>query len=274
MKEVIKIKSKIKINVFLCTILCILSSVMHHVSAKETQIQNWYLKYGNPGEVPQTPDNGAYTEKYGVLSLDRTGDKNIYLTFDAGYENGNIEKILNTLKKHDVKGAFFVLPNLIKSNPELVQRLYDEGHLICNHTKSHRNMGKVTDIEELRGELEGNEAILKETLGLDMVKYYRPPEGSFSELNLKQANELGYKTVFWSLAYADWDNEKQPDSDKALKLLLSRVHPGCIVLLHPTSATNANIMDDFITKLKEQGYSFKTLDEFPANNQNKEANNG
>ena len=248
-------------------------SIIHIASAEDTTVQSWYLKYGNPGEAPKTPDNGAYTEKYGVLSLDKTGNKNIYLTFDAGYENGNIEKILDTLKKHDVKSAFFVLPNLIKSNTELVRRMYNEGHLICNHTKSHGNIGKVTDIAELQRELEGNEAILKEYLGLDMAKYYRPPEGAYSELNLMQANRLGYKTVFWSIAYADWDNNKQQSYDKALNLLLSRVHPGCIVLLHPTSSTNAAIMDDFITNVKQQGYCFKTLDEFPLNIESNKAEN-
>ena len=224
---------------------------------------SWYLKY-NEGEAhPNTPDNGSYSEKYGVISLDRSGEKNIYLTFDAGYENGNIERILDVLKKHNVRGAFFVLPNLIKSNPELLQRMNDEGHLICNHTKSHGNMGKITDINRFRDELEGNEKILKDTLGLDMKKYYRPPEGAYSELNLSQARELGYTTVFWSLAYADWDNSKQPDKDKSLRLLLSRVHPGCVALLHPTSDTNAAILDDFISELKTRGYTFKSLDEFP-----------
>ena len=174
-----------------------------------------------------------------------------------------MNKILDILKKHNTKGAFFVLPNIIKTNPELIKRMYNEGHLICNHTKSHRNMGKVTDINVFKEELTTNEEILKSTLGIEMSKYYRPPEGAYSELNLKHASELGYTTVFWSLAYADWDNNKQPSPKESLNLLLKRIHPGCVLLLHPTSATNAAILDTLITKLEEQGYSFLSLDEFP-----------
>lgn len=260
MKEVIFIKLKSKFYALLCIIMCILSI---SVVAASTTIKNWYLKYNQNGIQPQTPDNGEYSQKYNIISLDKSGEKTIYLTFDAGYENGNIEKILDVLKKHNVNGAFFILPNLVKSNPELVQRINDDGNLLCNHTKSHKNMGKITDINVFKKELTDNEAILKETLGLEMKKYYRPPEGAYSELNLRQATELGYTTVFWSLAYADWDNEKQTNCEKALNLLLSRVHPGCVVLLHPTSSTNAQIIDKFISTLKEDGYVFKTLDEFP-----------
>ncbi len=255
---------QLKFVVFLCTIVCIVASNMHNFAADD--IKNWYLKYGNSGQYPQTPDNNEYTEKYDVISLDTSGNKNIYLTFDAGYENGNVTKILDVLKKYDVPGAFFVLPNIIKSNPELIQRMNDEGHLICNHTKSHKNMGKVTDITEFEKELKENEKILKDTLNLDMRKYYRPPEGAYTELNLEYAKKLGYKTVFWSLAYADWDNDKQPDPDSSLKLLLSRIHPGCVVLLHPNSDTNAKIIESFILELKKDGYSFKSLDDFPKHN--------
>lgn len=260
-KEVIKIKIKKVMYAFLCIISCISISNMHAHCTSEAK--NWYLKYNSAGEHPSTPDNGKYADKYNAIYLDRSGEKSIYLTFDAGYENGNVAKILDTLKKHDVPGAFFVLPNLIKSNPDLLSRMNDEGHLICNHTRSHRNMAKITDINQFRKELEDNEKILRDELGYEMAKYYRPPEGAYSELNLSQANELGYTTVFWSLAYADWDNDKQIDGDKALELLLSRVHPGCVLLLHPTSETNANILDRFITDLKDRGYSFKSLNDFP-----------
>lgn len=251
------------ISAFLCIICCIFLLNIQFSFAKESNTKNWYLKYGNSGEVPQLPESDETSKKYDLITVDRSGEKAIYLTFDAGYENGNIEKILDIMKKHEVKSAFFVLPNLIKSNPELMLRINDEGHLICNHTKSHRNMSKVTDINEFKTELMENEKILSENLNIEMKKYYRPPEGSYSDLNLKHAKELGYKTVFWSLAYADWDNNKQLEKNKALNLLLSRVHPGCVLLLHPTSATNTEILDEIIVKMKEQGYIFKSLDEFP-----------
>lgn len=259
----INIKLSKKNIVFLCTVFCIFASTMH--TNANTEIQNWYLQYGEHGQIPKTPDNGEFTEKYDVISLDRSDSKNIYLTFDAGYENGNVVKTLDVLKKHNITGAFFILPNIIKTNPELIIRMNNEGHLICNHTKSHKNMGKVTDISEFKAELTGNEDILKDALEIEMAKYYRPPEGAYSELNLAHAKQLGYKTVFWSLAYADWDNSKQYEPQKALDLLLKRLHPGCVLLLHPTSATNAVILEDFILKAKEAGYEFKSLDQFPRN---------
>ena len=188
--------------------------------------------------------------------------KKIYLTFDAGYENGNVEKILDTLKKNDVKGAFFVLPHFIKSNPDLIKRMIDEGHLVCNHSTSHKDMSKISSVEEFEKELSQIEEIYRNQTGKEMAKYFRPPEGRFSEENLKIAQKLGYKTVFWSLAYADWDNNKQMDPEKAKGLLMSRVHNGCVMLLHPTSDTNALIMDDLIKELKSRGYSFESLDEF------------
>ena len=261
MKGVILTKYKRLISVFLCSVYCIFASNIQLSYADS--VKNWYLSYKEENQIPDTPDNGDYSKKFNVISLDRSGEKNVYLTFDAGYENGNVNKILDILKKHNTTAAFFVLPNIIKTNPELIKRMYNEGHLICNHTKSHRNMGKVTDINVFKEELSANEEILKSTLGIEMSKYYRPPEGAYSELNLKHATELGYTTVFWSLAYADWDNNKQPSPKESLNLLLKRIHPGCVLLLHPTSATNAAILDTLITKLEEQGYSFLSLDEFP-----------
>lgn len=249
----------------LCTFLCIFACNMQTFAAGKGDAQSWYLKYNTDGKQPDTPDGGRYSSQYDVISLDKSGEKKIYLTFDAGYENGNISKILDTLKKHNVKGAFFILPNLIKSNPDIVQRMNDEGHLICNHTRSHGNMANIASFDEFKKELTDLEDILRSELGIEMAKYYRPPEGTYSEANLEFAKRLGYKTVFWSLAYADWDNKKQMSPDKAMKLLNLRIHPGCVMLLHPTSDTNAIILDEFIGKMKADGYVFKGLDEFPAN---------
>lgn len=251
----------------LCIIFCITFLNIHVFCAENEAPKNWYLKYNSGGSWPDTPDGGNYSEKYNVISVDKSGEKTIYLTFDAGYENGNIKKILDTLKQHDVKGAFFILPNLIKTNPEIVKRMNEEGHLICNHTRSHKNMAYVTRFDDFKKELTDLENILYNNLGIEMAKYYRPPEGAYSEINLEFANFLGYRTVFWSLAYADWDNSKQMNPSNAISLLLSRVHPGCVLLLHPTSDTNTQILDEFITKLKEEGYTFKSLDDFPSNNQ-------
>ncbi len=195
------------------------------------------------------------------LYLGPEGDKTVYLTFDAGYSNENVESILNTLKENNIKAAFFILPGIIKNSPETVKRMAEEGHLICNHTTTHEDMSKITSIEEFEKELKGVEEAYKALTGKDMEKYFRPPEGAFSEKTLEFCRELGYTPVFWSFAYADWDNVKQPDTEKARTKILDNAHDGMVLLLHPTSKTNADILTSVIAQLKERGYTFGTLDE-------------
>ncbi len=222
---------------------------------------SWYTVPTKDGTQPVEYPAKEYLDKYDTIYLGDGSKKRIYLTFDAGYENGNIEKILDTMKKHNVKGAFFVLPHLIKSNPELMQRISDDGHLVCNHSYSHKDMSKITNKAEFEKELRSLEELYRDLTGREMAKFYRPPEGRFSESNLKFAHDLGYKTVFWSLAYADWDNNKQIYPEKAKNILISRIHNGAVILLHPTSSTNALILDDVITELTSKGYEFGTIDE-------------
>lgn len=223
---------------------------------------SWYTVPAKDGKQPTSFEAQDLLDQYSVIYLGKPDSKKIYLTFDAGYENGNVAKVVDALDKHQVKGAFFVLPHFIKQNPQLIQRMVDSGHLICNHSTTHCDMSKLCDIDSFQKELQGVEEVYREVTGLEMAKYYRPPEGKFSRENLEFAEKLGYTTVFWSLAYADWDNNKQPDPEKAKQLILSRVHNGCVMLLHPTSATNAAILDDLITQLEKEGYEFGTLDEF------------
>ena len=208
----------------------------------------------------------SFVENYNGYYLDHqhgddSEEKVVYLTFDAGYENGNIESILNTMKEENVQGAFFILGNLISKNPELICRMTEEGHLVCNHTVRHKNMTKIDDESAFAKELQELESMYRSVTGKEMAKYYRPPEGTFDERSLKYASELGYRTIFWSLAYADWDNDRQPDPQKAKELLLRYMHNGAVILLHPTSKTNAIILKDFISTLKSQGYRFGSLDE-------------
>ena len=194
-------------------------SAPHNAKAQSI---NWYFKPAKDNAQPVCcPEAASFLDKYNVISIGNPDEKKIYLTFDAGYENGNVEKTLDILKSENVPAAFFVLPQLVKENTNLIQRMKDEGHLICNHSKTHTNMSKITDFEVFKSEIEGAEQILREKTGFEMDKYYRPPEGAFSEQNLEFADRLGYKTVFWSLAYADWDSNKQPEPQKALSLLLS-----------------------------------------------------
>lgn len=204
-------------------------------------------------------------DSYGGYYIDKKhasqdgGDKVVYLTFDAGYENGNVGKILDTLKEQNVTGAFFILGHLCEAYPDLVRRMADEGHLVCNHTYTHKNMtGAPTGV--LTAELERMEAACRD-IGVTMAKYFRPPEGTFDRAMLREAQTCGYKTVFWSFAYADWDNQKQPSPAAATEKILSNAHNGAVILLHPTSATNAAIMGDVISRLKAEGYRFGTLDE-------------
>ncbi|MBO5022831.1 MAG: polysaccharide deacetylase family protein [Clostridia bacterium] len=222
---------------------------------------NWYCKRAKDHARPAAESSLSFIFENGGAYIGKDPEeKVIYLTFDAGYENGNIAKILDVLKAHNAHGAFFVLENIITRNTDLVKRMAAEGHLVCNHTARHKDMTKMNDAD-FRAELTRLEDILRERAGVECAKFYRPPEGRFSEANLKTACDMGYKTVFWSLAYADWDNDKQPDPEKAKQLLLANTHNGAVILLHPTSKTNADILDALLTEWESQGYRFGTLDE-------------
>ncbi len=238
-------------------------TVSADAAASDTGTYNWYVMRTRDHTQPRLEPNMSFIEDYGGYYRDeaRADEKVLYLTFDAGYENGNVARVLDTLKEKNVPGAFFILDNVIERNPELVLRMRDEGHLVCNHTCKHRDMSLVTDKEEFRQELSLLNEKYRALTGDDMAMYYRPPEGRFSLCNLKHANELGYKTVFWSFAYADWDNDKQPSPEKATATILDNVHNGAVILLHPTSKTNADILGAVIDTLKKEGYRFGTLHE-------------
>ena len=230
------------------------------VSTSTGASNGWYCKHTQNGERPSIPSEMSYLTKHNGYFLGED-EKVIYLTFDAGYENGNIEKILDTLKKDEVPGAFFVLENLVKTNTDLIERMIKEGHTVCNHTARHKDMTKMTSKEAFATELEEMETIYSDITGKELSKYYRPPEGKISEENLMWADELGYKTIMWSYAYADWDNNNQMSPDKAIEKVMSGIHNGEVLLLHPTSSTNAEILPELIKRLKDMGYRFGTLDE-------------
>ena len=187
-------------------------------------------------------------------------DKVVYLTFDAGYENGNVAKVLDVLKAEGATGAFFILGNLPERFPDLVRRMAEEGHLVCNHTYTHKNLCGAP-AGALTSELTRLEEACRNLAGVEVSKYYRPPEGCFDAAMLREACEAGYKTVFWSFAYADWDNARQPDPTAAKARILDNLHNGEVMLLHPTSATNAAVLGDVLREIKARGYRFGTLDE-------------
>lgn len=228
------------------------------------QTGSWGLSFRQEGAPPIGNAGQDQLRRYDAAYLGDTTQKVLYLTFDAGYENGCTEQILDTLKAHRVSAAFFLVGNYIERNADLVRRMVEEGHLVGNHTLHHYDMSRIGNTEAFRKELQGLEDLFRETTGQELPKYYRPPQGIYSEENLTMAKELGYRTVFWSLAYVDWKNDDQPDPDASLSKLLRRTHNGAVVLLHSTSRTNAKILDALLTGWEKAGYRFGTLPElFP-----------
>ena len=221
---------------------------------------NWGLSFQEEGKTPV--GNASIQE---LASMDAyyaqdTSEKVLYLTFDAGYENGNTPAILDALKKHQVKATFFVVGTYIDSEPELIRQILKEGHTVGNHTWHHPDMSHISSIEDFQKELEYVETAYKNVTGKNMTKYYRPPQGKYSEANLQMAKKLGYKSFFWSLAYVDWYQDNQPSKEEAFSKLLGRIHPGAIVLLHSTSSTNAEILDELLTRWEEMGYHVQPLE--------------
>ncbi len=221
----------------------------------------WGLSFRTEGQPPVGPADSRQLSQYDAAYLGDETQKVLYLTFDSGYENGCTEKILDVLKKHNVPAAFFLVGNYIAKNGDLVRRMVEEGHIVGNHTMHHFDMSKLSDKEAFAKELQDLETLFKETTDKDLPKYYRPPQGIYSQENLQMAKELGYKTVFWSLAYVDWKNDAQPTKQEAFDKLLPRIHNGAVVLLHSTSATNAEILDELLTKWENDGYRFAAIDE-------------
>ena len=262
-----KMKKIITLSVIFILICSVLTQNVFAKSTDMTQTKSWYI-VKRVGSAPSFPPEAETVKKYGGIYLDersaQLGNKYIYLTFDAGYENGNVARILDTLKAHNAGGAFFILENLITRNPSLVERMKNEGHLVCNHTAKHKDMTKLSEAE-IERELCALEKLYREAFGCELAPFYRPPEGKFDRKSLGVAKKLGYHTAFWSLAYADWDNCKQPDPEKAKKLLSEHLHNGAVILLHPTSQTNADILDSLLTQWEKEGYRFGSLTEFTEN---------
>ena len=230
-------------------------------SHKSLETGSWGLSFRQEGAAPVGNAGIEQLKQYDAAYIGNTGEKVLYLTFDAGYENGCTEKILDILKQHQVPAAFFLVGNYIERNADLVRRMVEEGHIVGNHTMHHYDMSKLSDKEAFSKELTDLETLFRETTGQEMQKFYRPPQGIYSEENLKMAKELGYKTVFWSLAYVDWNNDSQPTKEQAFQKLLPRTHSGAVVLLHSTSKTNAEILEELLTKWEEEGYRFGTISE-------------
>ena len=259
-----------------CAVLLLLTMLLWPMSRQSSSLpaageaavavstDNWGLSFPTEGQSPVGNATVEELAQYNAYYLGDTSRKVIYLTFDCGYENGYTASILDTLKKHNAPAAFFVVGNMIESAPDLIRRMVAEGHIVGNHTYHHPDMSSISEQSAFQKELESLEALFQETTGQTMSKYYRPPQGKYNVENLRQAKALGYKTILWSLAYVDWYVDDQPTPEQAYSKLLPRIHDGAIVLLHSTSRTNAEILDELLTKWEDMGFSFASLDQLPA----------
>lgn len=248
--------------ILIAATLCVVVMIVSHILGKEILATGaWGLSFRQEGIAPIGPASARELARVDGAYLGDTTQKVLYLTFDAGYENGCTGKILDVLKKQGVPAAFFLVGNYIKTNPDLVRRMVEEGHIVGNHTMTHPDMSKIADEETFQKELKGLEVLFQEATGKPLPRYYRPPQGIYSQKNLEMAQKLGYRTVFWSLAYVDWNNNSQPTAEYAFSKLLPRTHNGAVVLLHSTSQTNTEILDELITKWKDMGYTFATIEE-------------
>ena len=223
-------------------------------TSSAAQSTGWGLSFQEEGKRPAGNASIDDLKQYNAYYAGDTDQKIIYLTFDAGYENGNTPAILDALKKHQAPAVFFVVGNFIKDNPDLIRRILAEGHIIGNHTMTHPDLPQISSMDAFQKELQDVEELYTSLTGEAMTKFYRPPRGIYRK-------ELGYSTFFWSLAYVDWIQDQQPSREEAFQKLLTRIHPGAIVLLHNTSSTNAEILDELLTKWEEMGYEFHSLKE-------------
>ena len=226
---------------------------------------DWGLSFQAEGAAPIGNASAEELAQYNACYLGDTTKKVIYLTFDCGYENGYTEPILDALKRHNAPAAFFIVGTMLDTAPDIVRRMAEDGHIVGNHTLHHPDMSAISDQTAFQKELHDLEIKYQELIGQEMPKFYRPPQGKYSAENLRQAHVLGYKTIFWSLAYVDWYVDDQPTAEQAYAKLLPRIHDGAIVLLHSTSATNAAILDDLLTKWEDMGYTFASLYDLPQN---------
>lgn len=221
----------------------------------------WGIKRNDNHEQPDVGiENRRILEENGGICLGNKDKENIYLTFDQGYEAGYTASILDTLKENEVHATFFITGHYLNTASDLVKRMIDEGHIVGNHTINHPSIPSLSE-EEIKKEVMGLHQSLYEKFAYEML-FFRPPKGEFSEKSIKVVNELGYKTVMWSFAYADWDESNQPSKEEAKQKIMSNVHNGEIMLLHATSKTNMEILGDIIKEIKQMGYEFKDLDSF------------
>lgn len=232
-------------------------------SSLSNKSYNWYFIRNNKHDQPGF--DKSYKKmlgKYEGIAIGNKNKKDIFLTFDNGYENGYTNKILDILKRQNIKVGFFVQGTYIDKNPEIVRRMVKEGHIVLNHTNNHPQMPTLSK-EKLVYEINVVAEKYKKVTGQEMLKLIRPPSGAFSERTLAEARNLGYRSVFWSMAYRDWVVNDQPGKQAAYKHVTDNIHNGAVILLHSVSKSNTEALEDIIKELKRQGYEFKLLTQYP-----------
>lgn len=267
MKKIFYTLSIFIIFVFIfCVINTIKSENTIQTNAGTTQVLStkkieWGIKRNNNHEQPDLGSlNKRIIDDAKGIAMGNKESKKVYLTFDEGYEAGYTEKILEVLKQNEVKACFFITAHYINTQPELVQRMINEGHIVGNHTVNHKSMPSLSE-EEIKKEVMQLHQTIYDKFGYEM-KYIRPPKGEYSEKSVAYCNSLGYTTVMWSFAYDDWDENKQGREEYAKKKILDNVHNGAVILLHGNSKDNANVLDYCIKEIKNKGYKFTSLDNF------------
>lgn len=244
-------------NIIKLMLLCLLiSSTLPATS----HAYGWGFKKGSNNEPPEVGKYGQILEENGGYYIDKSGDKVVYLTFDNGYEAGYTEQILDILKQEEVPATFFVTGHYVRSVPDIIKRIADDGHILGNHSNHHPDFTEITK-EELKVELEELDKAVSLITGQDKLQYVRPPGGTFNEQTIKWADELGYIHVFWSLAFVDWHSNQKKGWEASYQQMMNQIHPGAIILLHTVSEDNADALEHFIKDLRKQGYTFKSLDD-------------
>ncbi len=266
---------KIKIISIICAtaFMFIFTFIVAQANKQENTIQasststlsnkkiGWGIKREDNHKQPDLGvENSRIINKYDGICIGNAELPYVYLTFDNGYEAGYTEKILAVLKENEVPAAFFITGHYVNSHPELVKKMIDEGHIVGNHTVNHKSMPDISD-EQIKTEMMDLHKSIYDKFGYEM-KYCRPPKGEYSERTIACTNSLGYKTVMWSFAYDDWDENKQGREEYGKKKVLDNVHNGAVLLLHGTSKDNSNILDECIKEIKKMGYEFRRLDQF------------
>ncbi|MDO6448756.1 delta-lactam-biosynthetic de-N-acetylase [Oceanobacillus profundus] len=229
-----------------------------------TSAFGWGYKKNSDHQIPEIGHYKEMLDQYGAYYVDDSGAKNIYLTFDNGYEQGYTADILKVLKQEKVPATFFITGHYVESEPDLVKRMVDEGHIIGNHSYHHPDF-TIMNKESIKKELETLEESVAELTDQKEIKFLRPPRGVFNENTLRWSNELGLIHVFWSLAFADWKIADQKGWEYAYEQIMKQMHPGAIILLHAVSSDNAQALEQVIKELKKQGYTFKSLDDLLLN---------